>query len=296
MGTLRFAAGAAALVLAASAGAQETFKLGVVTFLSGPAAESFGVPAANAAKMVIERFKTGRRPYRILFHPDGKSFFVSSWADGSVAHLQADNGALLATTRIGPHPTDMVWREGAVEVAEGEAPIVARLFVAASNTNNVYSIGVTAGKELRLLESEFSPTALALMERARDLAARKESATLTVSSAPAFARVRIDGRAEGETPLTHPKLTLGQHFVQVDKEGFVPVARWVRVSEPGAQVSFELTASPAAQLRQQLSLAITDGRGDEDGSPPRPGHERSAVGRPVGTMPRLVHVRAPGLW
>ncbi len=33
--------------------------------------------------MVIERFKTGRRPYRILFHPDGKSFFVTSWADGT---------------------------------------------------------------------------------------------------------------------------------------------------------------------------------------------------------------------
>ena len=29
-------------------------------------------------------YKTGRRPYRILFHPDGKSSFVSSWADGTV--------------------------------------------------------------------------------------------------------------------------------------------------------------------------------------------------------------------
>ncbi len=27
--------------------------------------------------MVISRYKTGRRPYRILFHPDGKSFFVT---------------------------------------------------------------------------------------------------------------------------------------------------------------------------------------------------------------------------
>jgi YVTN family beta-propeller protein len=33
---------------------------------------------------VIENWKTGRRPYKVLFHPDGKSFFVSSWADGSV--------------------------------------------------------------------------------------------------------------------------------------------------------------------------------------------------------------------
>src|ERR1017187_4854326 len=32
--------------------------------------------------MVTGAFKTGRRPYRILFHPDGKSFFVTHWADG----------------------------------------------------------------------------------------------------------------------------------------------------------------------------------------------------------------------
>ena len=44
---------------------------------------------------VIERYKTGRRPYRILFHPDGKSFFVSSWADGTVYLHNASNGEQL---------------------------------------------------------------------------------------------------------------------------------------------------------------------------------------------------------
>src|SRR5258708_368556 len=34
--------------------------------------------------LVLSRIKTGRRPYRILFHPSGKSFYVSSWADGSI--------------------------------------------------------------------------------------------------------------------------------------------------------------------------------------------------------------------
>jgi YVTN family beta-propeller protein len=103
--------------------------------------------------MVIERFKTGRRPYRILFHPDGKSFFATSWTDGTLGHYQADNGSLLTTVRLASHPTDIVWRAGALEPGEGEAPIVARLFVAAANTNNVYSIGVTASKDLRVLES-----------------------------------------------------------------------------------------------------------------------------------------------
>ncbi len=54
------AAGLAAAVTAAHA--QETFKLGVVTFLSGQAAESFGVPAANAAKMLVEQFNKGAAP------------------------------------------------------------------------------------------------------------------------------------------------------------------------------------------------------------------------------------------
>ena len=40
-------AAAMSLALAAPASAQETFKLGIVTFLSGPAADSFGVPARN---------------------------------------------------------------------------------------------------------------------------------------------------------------------------------------------------------------------------------------------------------
>ncbi|MBC7940713.1 MAG: ABC transporter substrate-binding protein, partial [Chitinophagaceae bacterium] len=48
--------------LSGPAAAQQTFKLGVVTFLSGPAAESFGVPAGNAAKMMVEQFNKGGVP------------------------------------------------------------------------------------------------------------------------------------------------------------------------------------------------------------------------------------------
>jgi branched-chain amino acid transport system substrate-binding protein len=48
--------------LAAGAMAQETFKLGVVSFLSGQAAESFGIPAVNGAKVVLEAFNQGSAP------------------------------------------------------------------------------------------------------------------------------------------------------------------------------------------------------------------------------------------
>jgi YVTN family beta-propeller protein len=104
--------------------------------------------------MVIERYKTGRRPYRILFHPDGKSFFVSHWADSSVGQYDTATGSLTATVRLGSHPTDMVWRAGGpAEASEGEPQWVARLFVAAANTNNVYSVGVTEGKQLNVVET-----------------------------------------------------------------------------------------------------------------------------------------------
>ena len=59
-GRLMYALAAAGMLsFAGAAQAQETFKLGVVTFLSGPAAESFGVPAANAAKLMVEQFNKG---------------------------------------------------------------------------------------------------------------------------------------------------------------------------------------------------------------------------------------------
>ena len=53
---------AALAVVAVPAVAQETFKIGVVSFLSGQAAESFGVPAVNGAKVLIEAFNKGQAP------------------------------------------------------------------------------------------------------------------------------------------------------------------------------------------------------------------------------------------
>jgi DNA-binding beta-propeller fold protein YncE len=104
--------------------------------------------------IVIDRFKTGRRPYRILFDPDGKSFYVTSWADGSMYHHQTSNGALLQTLRLGAHPTDMVWRARATRAEEGEgAGIKARIFVSAANTNSVYAAGVSDNGDLRVVEN-----------------------------------------------------------------------------------------------------------------------------------------------
>ena len=104
--------------------------------------------------LVLNRIKTGRRPYRVLFHPDGKSFFVSHWADGSVGQYDTGSGSSIGLVRIAPHPTDLVYREGgAPDEVEGAPKYNGRLFVAAANTNSVYSVAVTPSKQLSLLET-----------------------------------------------------------------------------------------------------------------------------------------------
>ena len=55
-------AASVALAFGATATAQETFKVGVVSFLSGQAAESFGIPAVNGAKVVVEALNAGTAP------------------------------------------------------------------------------------------------------------------------------------------------------------------------------------------------------------------------------------------
>lgn len=51
-----------AFAASAHAQAPAEVKLGLVTFLSGPAASPFGVPARNAAELLIEQFNSGTAP------------------------------------------------------------------------------------------------------------------------------------------------------------------------------------------------------------------------------------------
>ncbi len=99
---------------------------------------------------IVSRVKTVHRPFRILFPPAGKSFFASSWSDGLVGQYDTASGQALATLRVGPHSTDMAWREGELEDQPG---VKARLFVAAANTNNVYVFGASESGTLTRLET-----------------------------------------------------------------------------------------------------------------------------------------------
>jgi len=130
--------------------------------------------------MVIERIRTGRRPYRILFAPDGASFFVSSWADAAIYQHKPETGERITAIRVGPGPMDMVWRDKqSGDDASDDTRFKARIFVAASNTNVVYSLGVGDDGSARQIETisvalspnqpaGMTPTALALsVDKAR---------------------------------------------------------------------------------------------------------------------------------
>ncbi|MEO5923361.1 MAG: bifunctional YncE family protein/alkaline phosphatase family protein [Bryobacteraceae bacterium] len=107
---------------------------------------------------VIERHKSARRPYQILFHPDGRSYFVSSWAEGSVIQYRTSTGEEIGRIRVAPHPTGMVLSDRKIPDDETAPPM--RLFVAAANTNNVFAIGIDRSdvmKQVDILNIGFSP-------------------------------------------------------------------------------------------------------------------------------------------
>ncbi len=98
--------------------------------------------------VILSRMRTGRRPYRILFHPSGKTMYVSSWADGTIGEYDVNSGQRLINFRLAAHPSGMVW-VGRTSPAGTALPLtilpapVARIFVPAANTNNLYVLGVS---------------------------------------------------------------------------------------------------------------------------------------------------------
>jgi YVTN family beta-propeller protein len=164
--------------------------------------------------LVLSRVKTGRRPYRILFHPSGRTFFVSSWADGAVGQYETGTGRQLTSIRLAAHTTDMVWSDGEVD----EQPeIKARLFVSASNTNNVYVLGASESGDVSRLETinlALTPNQpLGSTPSGLSLSADRSKLFVACSDANAVAVVDISGarsRVLGFVPSGwYPTTTLG---------------------------------------------------------------------------------------
>ena len=64
--------------------------------------------------------------------------------------------------------------------------------------------------------------------------------SLVVDSRPPGARVFVDGRAVGVTPITIPALAAGSHTVRLERPGFTSIATTTRV-EPGARARVAVT-------------------------------------------------------
>lgn len=71
-------------------------------------------------------------------------------------------------------------------------------------------------------------------------AAPAGNGSLVVESRPAGARVVVDGRAMGVTPLTIPALAAGSHTVRLERAGYTSIATTTRV-EPGARARVAVT-------------------------------------------------------
>jgi len=155
---------------------------------------------------VIDRFKTGRRPYRIVFHPDGRSYFVTAWADAAVYQYNAVNGEEIGRLRLGPHPTDMVLSAYQPEPEEGQPASgwKYRLFVAAANTNEVFVVGIGDNKTMNLAETihvapgqlsplGMTPSALALSPDQKHLYVACSDADAVASVDVSAARGALEG-------------------------------------------------------------------------------------------------------
>ena len=101
---------------------------------------------------MVDHWRTGRRPYRIVVSPDGAHLLITSWAEGAVYEHESGTGVLVTKLRVGPQPTDMLWLNKPVSGSEGGAGYAGRVFVATANTNSVATLGVMADGQLRTAE------------------------------------------------------------------------------------------------------------------------------------------------
>ncbi len=152
--------------------------------------------------IILSRIKTGRRPYRILFHPSGKTMYVTSWADGTIGQYDVNSGERLANFRVAPHPIDMLWLDGglpqgAVAPPDGIAEIKARVFVPGANTNSLFLLGASESGDLTKLESiNLALTArqpLGMTPSALGISADKKQIYVACSDVNAIAVVDISG-------------------------------------------------------------------------------------------------------
>lgn len=164
--------------------------------------------------VVVERVKTARRPYRLLFSPKGDALYVSSWADAAVVRHDPQTGERKGLVRVGNHTTDMLWSDR-VPSAESEReeeeedekekeaerkqwPYARRMFVTAANSNDVHVFGVSESGDMTRLETinvALTPRMpLGMTPSALGLSPDQKTLYVVCSDANAVAVVDVSGR------------------------------------------------------------------------------------------------------
>ena len=127
-------------------------------------------------------------------------------------------------------------------------------------------------------------------------AASGPAGRIVVRSTPAGARVFIDGRDVGRTPVTTRNLTRGEHDVRIAREGYTTVERRVTVTavKPASSVTVALTRTrPTAPMpTNQVAAEHTPGSLGVDSRPV--GASVFVDGKLVGTTPLLLASVEPG--
>lgn len=126
----------------------------------------------------------------------------------------------------------------------------------------------------------FSQEVATLYDEARAAVAARPAGTLVVQSQPAGARVTVNGRELGVTPLRGVEVPAGAHPVVVSLPGYAPFAQYLEVKpSASAELKAELEPTPGlAAIREAAAKAATEDAFDQDAPPA----EVRAIGERLG--------------
>ena len=231
--------------------------------------------------LILSRIKTGRRPYRILFHPSGKTMYVSSWADGTIGQYDVNSGERLANVRVAPHPADMLWVDGALPAGaqaggDGQAEVKARMFVPGANTNSLYVLGASDTGDLTKLETinlSLTPRQpLGMTPSAVGMSADRQLVYVACSDANAVAVIDITGErnlVKGFVPSgAYPTVVMGLANGRLAVlNGHSNSVQLIDAPDDGALIRYTADVMANSPYRDEA----LDGMEAPAGSPVRPG-------------------------
>jgi hypothetical protein len=145
-----------------------------------------------------------------------------------------------------------------------------------SEARNTLRVLLTFDPEWRLPPDRKTPRLEEVLDAVRDETRGLRHVSLQVDTVPAGARVVLDGRELGETPVTLPDLLPGRHILRCEKPGFDTRQEEVFVG-PATKVAWTLTGTALPGT----GVAVSAGAGHQPAEPADAVHSiESAQGGP----------------